>query len=225
MKISRFPPKTLFSFLVITLLSPAIVEATIVTLPTLSTGWNRDTGPGQPRVETESSYVVDIDDRAGLIPGQAIQITISSPDSFLWVGGFHLGGGHTTISAKANLSLLLGGETVSTNASLFEDFGVVPATGPGVSDPAGFINGPVLPDLVLVVPWDTDLSEATLIFEQDSEITGPGSYFNHSEIGLTGGVVIGDSQLSFNLQSIPEPSGTLLFAVAGMMISFHRRRL
>lgn len=91
-------------------------------MPELGTSWEMGVNPGQPQAMSPDDYIIDLDDRAGLTPGLPIRITVSSPDSFLWLGGFHIDGGLTTISSDVNLSHLLGGETSAVSATLFSRF-------------------------------------------------------------------------------------------------------
>ena len=179
-----------------------------VTLPVFGTDWSKDDDPGQSQVTSNDDFTVNLDDRAGLIAGLPIQITVSSPDQFLWVGGFHLDGGFTAISSTAKLSLLLGGESAEVSADLLEDFGDLGdlSNEGNVSDPVGYVTGPVLPELVLTVPWGTGLTNAVFTFSQDSEITGAGNVFNFSGVYLSGGTAAGQSSIAFSLQSVPEPS-------------------
>ena len=204
-------------------------HAGTIILPTFGTEWDRESEPGQAKVITETSYEIDLDDRTGLIPNQPIKITISSPDRLLWIGGFHIEGGDTELSINTDLSLMLGGNTSSVSALIYQNFGDltglnVSGNGDMFSDPVGFYQGPILPEISLIVPWDTDLSKAVINFGQDAEITGAGNYFNQSSIFLTGGTAEGTSVLSFNAVSVPEPGSALLITLAGIGVLARRRR-
>jgi|GEM_PF-5298108 len=215
-------------FYTISILSAFSAQAGTIALPTFGTQWDRGANPGQAQVTSEQIFEIDLDNRSGLTPGMPIQITVSSPDRFLWLGGFHLVAGPTTISSEAKLTLNLGGESQTVTANLFEDFGDLPPYNNGqggvVSDPVGYIQGDVLPDLVFTVPWDSDLTQAQFTFEQESEITGEGQYFNQSSVSLTGGTVEGSSQLQVSLETVPEPGSASFLALAGFALLAKRRR-
>jgi len=212
-----------FSFL-----SAFSAQAGIIVLPTFETLWDRGSEAGQAQVSSEQSYEVDLDLREGLTPGMPIQITVSSQEAFIWFGGFHLTAGPTTLSSEAKLTLTLGDSSQSVSASLFEDFGDLPPYNDGqggmISDPAGYITGSLLPDLVLVVPWETDLSKASFTFGQESEITGEGQYWNQSRLYFTGGVANADSPLQVSFQTVPEPGSASLIFLAGFALLAKRLR-
>lgn len=202
--------------------------AGIISLPDFSTKWNGG-GERQSHVASSDQWSASLDDRSGLTAGAPIRITVTTADQFMWLGSFDLQNGELTITNEATLAILLGGQTVSVKSLLVENFGNVTSEGnptnpnSATTDVAGYMYGPGLPALEIVVPWSTDLSKAVFVFSQVSDIsTGRG--FSTSGLVVRGvGAVNESATFAVRLTSVPEPSSALLLGGVLLLTAARRR--
>ncbi len=168
--------------------------------------------------------------RTGLTPGRPIQITVTGASNVLWVGGFRYGAGPLQIDIKAKLTALVGSEFSGFSEITFglprttvnND---LPSDGAAISNEvAGYMEGSLLPNIQLEVPWETDLTTFRLRFDQDATITGSGASFFASSI-TTSASIANESAgpLRLSLVSVPEPTATVCLAV-GLLLLPRRRR-
>ncbi len=196
-------------------------HAAVVVVPSLTTSGDRSNAPA-PRVVSAAETTVNLEDRAGLTPGESIQITVTTTSPVVWTGAFVYGQqGDLTFSIQGTLSLVVGGDAAGTTARFGNTY-----TGPREgSSASGYQIGPLLPELTLIVPWETDLSAVVLGLAQDTILTGGGAALTSSSLTIAEGkdsTLLGSIHL--RLQSIPEPSVVLLAALAVGGAGGRRRR-
>jgi hypothetical protein len=197
-------------------------QAATLVLPNLITSVDAHAAP-QASLASTDVWTVNLNDRTGLTPGSPIKITVTTGEHFLWLLSFRYAAGNLELTSTPTLSLIIGSETAAVSNVLYQNFGIVPSDSPG-TEVAGFINGPRLGALELVVPWSANLSGAQLRLSQTSAIIGTAATLTSSSVNVSPGLVqSSSSQFQFSLVSIPEPSGLVLLPVAGLLAARRRR--
>jgi hypothetical protein len=218
----KLPALSVFAFLT------ASVSAGTISLPDFGTTW-KGNGTYQSHVESMNQWTVNLDDRSGLTPGAPIKITVTTSDQFLWLGSFRLSDGPLSFTTKASLGLIVGEDSGSVTSTLFQDFGVVTGSSgepnTGVSDIVGYMMGPGLPALELVVPWSADLTNAIIRLSQVSDISGTGNAYGQSGLHVSGGQSASQStSFTVSFTSIPEPTSSFTLILGLSALSLTRRR-
>lgn len=215
----KLPALSVFAFLT------ASSSAETISLPDFGTNW-KGNGTYQSHVESMNQWTVNLDDRSGLTPGAPIKITVTTSDQFLWLGSFRLSDGPLSFTTKASLGLIVGGDSGSVTSTFFQDYGVVTGNGggPGVSDIVGYMTGPGLPALELIVPWSADLTNAIIRLSQVSDISGTGNAYGQSELHVSGSQAASQStSFTVSFTSIPEPASSFTLFLGISVFTLKRR--
>lgn len=191
-------------FLLATFLTVSANAATLIV--SISTSAITQSSIDRPvSVTSEDFLTVDLNDRAGLIPGTPIRLTlgpVAAPFP-LWFGNFRYQEGQLRFDFNAILGVSAEGwhafKTTHWNETRDP---VCPCFGA-----SGYIPSQGLDALELVVPWETDLSQIRISLAQHSTIAGNQAYFNRQDNGVTGTVAAWNMELTS--RSVPEPPSLL----------------
>ncbi|RYD36915.1 MAG: PEP-CTERM sorting domain-containing protein [Verrucomicrobiaceae bacterium] len=202
-----------------------------VMVPALVTDSGLIAPPGGDRTITGLIAGVNLENaRAGLTPDKPILITVLGSAPPVWTGSISYGSGDLTFALKAILSLSMSVPVLSQSAQV--QFG---GSYPGItegSDPSGVLGyqtAATALEFSFTVPWDTDMSLATLNFVQDSSLTGTaGAVFNQSTMMASGngqGFPGLAGSLTIELTSVPEPGAAILTGLAAGLLVRRRHRI
>lgn len=206
------------------LLISSTASGAITLLPAPATIWTAPQAPYPSHVVSESETVVSLDERSGLSPGLPIRITLAGGENFLWLIGFCSSEGFLEFSSHATVRLMIGLYSAQAASTIIWNGNFIPPD-PNTSCPVAFVAGRTMPPLEVIVPWDTDLSQARFVISQDAIVSGSNARFYSSAIHLyssrSDGAVI---PATVELTSVPEPEPfVMLFLTVALRL--RRRRL
>ncbi len=175
---------------------------------------------GLPVVTSQKSWTVNLSDRTGLTPGLPISIVVTTSAQFLWLLAFNYDTGALVLANAPTLNLPIGAASTTVSGTASQSFPM--AEGPGAS---GHVVGSQLGAMMLEVPWNTDLTQATFTLTQNASIQGTNARLTGSAVTLSTALVpVTSVPFQVVLTSvIPEPSISLL-AISGACICLARRR-